>query len=134
NWPSRVSCRGERSAVVRLACNDRGNARARRRAVLLRACAIAALAVQPALAAPPDDVPGNLARESAIADHGPPAVPPRHAPETSMPDNGSLSGNGPGPQPAIGIPDGTPTPVTANRGTFDIAVPPPAASGDTPSA
>ena len=119
--------------MVRLACEDRGNARARRRAAWLRACAISALAVQPALASPVHDTPGAVNSATALADHGP--VVPRL--EAVRPDeinaNPNNNGNGPpsGPgngnaPPAQGADLGPATgTISANSGTFDIAITPP---------
>src|SRR5881227_74330 len=92
--------RGGRSAVVRLALHDRGNARVNRRAVLLRACAVAALTVQPALAAPSHDSLGSLASAAALADHGPTATPAPAAAASPTNEaapglgNGKSNGNG----------------------------------------
>jgi hypothetical protein len=111
--------------VVRLACKDRGNARVRLRAALLRACAVAALAVQPALAAPNHQNQSEFTGANALADHGPP---------TSTPGRAGVNGNG--PPPALGDPGAGPPPITANSGTFDVAVAPraeadPGHSGDS---
>ena len=122
--------------MVRLACKDRGNARVRRRATLLRACAVAALAVQPALAVPNHDSPGSISRDDAIVDRGPPATPPGQIQSGPNNDGSNAGGNGNGQPPTVGTPGGEPAPLTSNSGTFDVAVTPPAAeepgkSGDS---
>src|SRR5438270_10216508 len=86
--------------MVRLAREGWGKARVRRRAALLRACAVAALAAQPALAAPNHRSPDELVSADAR---------PQHL--------------------AIPSPGGAPLPATINGGAFDVAVTPPAAAG-----
>ena len=80
--------------MVRLACKDRGNARVRRRAALLRACAIAALAAPPALAAPNHDSPGWISSADSIADRGPPPTPPGQTQSGPNNDGSNAGGNG----------------------------------------
>jgi len=114
--------------VVRLACKDRGDARVRRRAVLLCACAIAALAVQPALAAPNREAPGTFTSAEAHADHGPLVAPTNDGASgsPSVPRDANAGGSGNGLPPNQ---DNGPAPVTASSGTFDVAVTPPETAG-----
>src|SRR5205823_78320 len=86
----------------------------------------AALAVQPALAAPNHQNQGELAGANSLADPGPPTSAPGNGPSNSAP--GSAGENGNGPPATLGDPGGGPPPITANSGTFDVAVAPPPAS------
>jgi hypothetical protein len=108
--------------VVRLAYKDRGKAHVRRRAALLRACAVAALAVQPALAAP-NHPNSNEFANNALADHGPPVQAQGQAQATSGP--GRSGDNGNAASPTVADAGGNSPAVTVNSGTFDVAVTPP---------
>jgi len=98
--------------------------------VLLRACAIAALAAQPALAAPGHDGPSDMANLGASAEHGPPPgrteAPPPIATDNVPANNGNGNGNGPPVAagsaaepnlPPASLPASPPS-LTANSGTF----------------